>query len=256
MDVLWPLSTPGGLLLAAFFMVMLGSAFQVASGVGLGLIAGPGLLFVLSGPAAVQVAILLNLVLTLLLLPSEAKRADVGAAWRLTLWAILGLPVGVGLMMLLDLPALQLMSGVIVLLAAVQLRLNETRFGLALARGLGLPAGGCLSGLMTGAIAVPGPVALWALLNTKLLAQVVRATLRVYFLAAYSIALILHLGVNGLAEGVTTMSLILLPAVWLGIGLGVLAGRRVDGFMLRRLLEVMLLLMGGSLLVKGALSAL
>ncbi len=252
MEYLCSLIGSGGFLLAALLMIFLGSAFQVASGVGLGLIAGPGLLLFLSGPAAVQVAILLNLALTLLLLPSEAKQADVAAVRRLTLWAVPAVPLGVGLLLLLDLPALKLMSGAIVLLAALQLRLNETRLGLVLARRLGLPAGGFLSGLMTGAIAVPGPVALWALLNTTLPAPIIRATLRLYFLLAYSVALVLHLGLNGLAEGVVTMSLVLAPAVWVGIGLGVLAGRRLSAVTLRRLLEVMLLLMGGSILLSGA----
>jgi len=80
-----------------FFLILLGSALQVATGVGLGLIAGPSLLYFLDSISAVQTAIVLNLILTLFLLPSEVKSISQKLFFGLSMWACLGLPLGFGL---------------------------------------------------------------------------------------------------------------------------------------------------------------
>lgn len=237
--------------LTPFLLVFLGAGFQVATGVGLGLIAGPGLLFVLDGAAAVQIAIVLNLVLTVFLLPSEFRDAHTGYTSRLCLWSIVGIPIGIAFLLALSPAPLKLIGGIVVLLAAVQLRLTGTALGLSLARHIGFSPGGVVSGIMTGALAVPGPVALWTLLNKDLDVQTVRASLRVYFLIAYSVALVLHLLMNGPVSGIMTVHLILLPALFLGMALGTFTRTRISSEALRVMLEWTLILMGASLLFKG-----
>jgi len=77
-----------------FGLILLGSALQVATGVGLGLIAGPSLLYFLDSISAVQTAIILNLILTLCLLPTEVKFISRKPLIDLSIWACLGLPIG------------------------------------------------------------------------------------------------------------------------------------------------------------------
>lgn len=239
-------------LLLPLVLVLLGAGFQVASGVGLGLIAGPGLLFVLSGPAAIQTAILLNLALTILLLPSELKDINWPVLARISIWSAFGVLAGSLLIMVLDTGVLKLVCGIVVILSVVQLRFAGSSAGSANG-GARLGVGGVASGIMTGAFAVPGPVALWALLNENLPPKIIRATLRAYFLFAYSLALLLHFWLLGTASEVWPMALLLLPGVLIGILLGIVARRSLDGERLRRVLSIVLLLMGGSLLIKGIL---
>ena len=150
----------------AFGLVLLGATLQVATGVGLGLIAGPSLLFFLDGASAIQTAIILNLVLTACLLPTELRDVAGRPLAQLCLWACIGIPAGTILLLMANSTGLKIASGVVVLLAVAQLRF----FPAPQAAGAG-PApwvmrfGGTVSGGMTGALAVPGPIALWTLLS-------------------------------------------------------------------------------------------
>ena len=54
-------------LILPIILILIGTSFQVTAGVGLGLVAGPGLLFVFEPIIAVQIAIVLNLFLSVLL---------------------------------------------------------------------------------------------------------------------------------------------------------------------------------------------
>lgn len=113
--------------------------------------------------------------------------------------------------------------------------------------------GGSVSGVMTSALAIPGPVALWALLSTGMDAQKTRATLRAYFVAAYSLAFLIHYFLTGVDSQMLTISLVLTPAVLAGMGFGLGVRHRLSAAHLRRLLEVILFLMGASLIIKGFL---
>ncbi len=248
----WPVAEFG----LAFGLVLLGSSLQVATGVGLGLIAGPSLLFFLDGASAIQTAIILNLVLTACLLPTELRDVAGRPLAHLCLWACIGIPVGTVLLLMADSTSLKIASGLVVLLAVAQLRF----FPAPQAASAGPPPwvvrfGGTVSGGMTGALAVPGPIALWTLLSGGLNPAAVRATLRAYFFVAYTVALLIHVLMTQRGEGSWSLSVVLLPAVALGIGLG-LAGRNVIGSdRLRLLLEVVLVIMGISLLSRGLVDA-
>ena len=247
---------PGAMLWVPFVVVLIGSALQVATGVGLGLIAAPAMLFVLDGPAAVQTAIILNLTLTALLLPFELGYVAYSRLFAISRWALIGIPVGGLLLLAIGNTSLKLVCGTVVVLAVIQLRF----FPLPL---LQTPeqqrwlnrVGGAVSGGMTGALAAPGPVALWALLSSGLDASSVRATLRAYFLFAYIVAFVVSLALIGSSFRIWATSLVLLPAVVLGIGAGLAGRRSLTTTALRGILELVLLAMGVSLLVKGVSDA-
>lgn len=236
-----------------FGLIMIGSALQVASGVGLGLIAGPSLLYFLDSISAVQTAIILNLVLTLFLLPTEIKSVNHKLLLNLSFWACLGLPFGFSLLFLLEISTLKLLGAMIILLSVIQLKFFPAKQAFDHAGPWLIRLGGVVSGVMTGALAIPGPVALWALLSSGTDALVTRATLRAYFVIAYMLAFALHLGTAGWGVATGTMSLTLLPAVIGGIVAGFSCRRYMDAGQLRRLLEIVLITMGVSLLGKGVL---
>lgn len=239
-----------------FVVVFIGSALQVATGIGLGLIAAPAILFVLDGPAAVQVAIILNLVLTALMLPSERTQVSVDRLYAISKWALIGIPVGGLLLMMMGNTSLKLVCGAVVLLALVQLRffplpvLDAPRQQRWLNR-----IGGAVSGGMTGALAAPGPIALWALLSSGLDTLSVRATLRAYFLFAYVVAFAVSLVLIGSSARIWETSIALLPAVVVGIGAGMMGRRSLRPAALRTILELVLLAMGLSMIVRGLADA-
>ncbi len=236
-----------------FGLILLGAALQVATGIGLGLIAGPSLLYFLDSISAVQTAIILNLVLTLCLLPTEVKFISRKPLIDLSIWACLGLPIGFGLLMLLETSTLKLLGASVVLLSVVQLKLFPAKQISGASSPWITRIGGSVSGAMTGALAIPGPVALWALLSRGTDALTTRATLRAYFVIAYLLAFALHLGFAGAGPSIWLMSSVLIPAVLCGIAIGVFGRRFITPPHLRRLLEIVLITMGFSLLIKGIL---
>ncbi len=82
-------------------------------------------------------------------------------------------------------------------------------------------------------------------------AQKTRATLRAYFVVAYTLAFVIHFFLTGVAHQMLTASLMLAPAVLGGMGFGLALRHRLSAGHLRRLLEVILFLMGASLILKG-----
>lgn len=247
---------PDGSLWIPLVVVFVGSVLQVATGVGLGLIAAPAILFVLDGPSAVQVAIILNLVLTAILLPFEFGLVAFNRFFAISRWALVGVPLGGLLLMVVGDTSLKILCGVVVLLALAQLRY----FPMPAVQSAGRQQwfsriGGVISGGMTGALAAPGPVALWALLSSGLGPVTVRATLRAYFLFAYVIAFVVSLVLVGSNGTIWATTLVLLPAVFLGIATGIVGRRWLSGGALRVMLELVLLAMGVAMLAKGVSDA-
>ncbi|MEM7445542.1 MAG: sulfite exporter TauE/SafE family protein [Pseudomonadota bacterium] len=248
----WPVAE----LAIAFGLVTLGATLQVATGVGLGLIAGPSLLFFLDGSAAILTAIILNLVLSACLLPTEIRDVAKRPLAELCLWACLGIPVGCVLLLLADATVLKIVSGMVVLFAVAQLRLfSAPESQGADGRPRTMHLGGAVSGVMTGALAVPGPIALWTLLSSGMNPAALRATLRAYFVVAYGVALIIHVALSRDLQESIGLSLVLLPAVLLGIGLGIAGRKAIGPDRLRGILELVLLIMGLSLLTRGVWDA-
>lgn len=242
-------------LILASLVVCAGSTLQVATGAGLGLLAGPVLLLSLNSGTAVFVSIVLNLLVSLALLPQERRQIAWAPLRLLMAGTVVGLPLGWLALNLIDVAFLRLITGVIVLAAALQLiilarQIRDGDPGLAVPRTL---LGGGFSGIMSGGLAIPGPVALWTLLRQNLAATPTRATLRALYVFSYTGALMIHLGLGGGQATSWRMIAALLPALGVGIGLGILAKRRVGDAILHGVLRMLLLVMGGSLLVKGVL---
>ncbi len=243
-------------LILASLVVCAGTSLQVATGVGLGLLAGPILLLNLASETAIFVAIILNLLVSVALLPQERGNI-VGAPLRLLLvGTLVGIPVGWLFLNWIDVSLLKLFSGAVVLVASVQLlmlgRPVAASDGGAISPASTL-AGGGLSGFMSGCLAIPGPIAMWTLLRHNLSASATRATLRAAYIFSYGTALIVHAGLGGIPTAGWRIVLILLPALIAGVGLGIVAKHRVGEVALHRALRFLLLAMGTSLLWKGIL---
>ena len=243
---------PTARLLWAMTLVTVGTTFQVAGGVGLGLIAGPAFLLLLEPQAAVLLAIVLNLVLSLVLLPFELRDIDWGRTVRLSLWAAPGIPLGLAFLATAGGTLLRLVGGFLVSLACVQLLLSGNEAMARLGRRIGLRSCGVASGIMAGALGAPGPIALWALLGTDLDVEKIRAVLRAYFVFSYGAALLLFVVIWGVDATVPPMVVALLPALALGIGAGSLAKRRVPARWLRLALVGVLVATAAALMYSGA----
>jgi uncharacterized membrane protein YfcA len=235
--------------------VFLAAVLQAATGVGLGMIVGPALILVMGSKSAIQVAIILNLSLSILLLPGEVKEIHWPSLKTLVLGTVIGMPIGLLLLSMLDLTGLKLFAAITVSLLGAQLILNRYRQNAAgadrEANAMILPGASIASGIMTSSLAMPGPVAMWALARKGIKAEQIRATLRGLFVISYALALLAH-ALRGMDWSlVIDSSLDLGIALAAGTAIGFLVKRRLPGWVLSNLLLGMLLVMGLSLFVKS-----
>jgi len=242
-----------GALALTSLVVCAGTALQVATGVGLGLLAGPILILSLEGETAIFVAIILNLLVSFALLPQEKGEITWPPLRLLLVGTLPGVPLGWLVLQQIDGTTLKLFTGVVVFAAAIQLLLlrRKAELGGGKSAHLRTLVGGGFSGFMGGCLAIPGPVAMWTLLQQQNTPAQVRATLRALFVVSYGAAFVVHFGLGGeTATGWSTVAA-LVPALAIGVVLGIVVKRRVREATLHVALRLLLLAMGVSLLWKG-----
>ena len=242
-----------GVLALTSLVVCAGTVLQVATGVGLGLLAGPVLILSLKSETAIFVAIILNLIVSVVLLPQEKEEISWPPLRLLLVGTLVGVPLGWLVLQQIESTTLKLFTGVVVLAAAIQLILlrRQEAVGGGKAVHLRTLVGGGFSGFMSGCLAIPGPVAMWTLLQQNIAPSLVRATLRATFVFSYSAAFLVHFGLGGeTATGWSTVAA-LVPALAVGVALGVVVKRNVREATLHFALRLLLLAMGLSLLWKG-----
>ncbi len=242
-----------GALTLISLVVCAGTALQVATGVGLGLLAGPVLILSLQSETAIFVAIILNLQVSFALLPQEKGEISWPPLRLLLVGTLVGVPLGWLVLQQIDATTLKLFAGVVVLAAAVQLLLlrRQADDGDGEAARLRTLVGGGVSGFMSGCLAIPGPVAMWTLLQQGLAPSLVRATLRAIFVFSYGAAFLVHFGLGGeTATGWSTVAA-LVPALAVGVALGIVVKRKVREATFHVALRLLHMAMGLSLLWKG-----
>ena len=234
-------------------VVCAGTMLQVTTGVGLGLLAGPILILSLNSETAIFVAIIINLAVSVVLLPRETGAISWPPLRVLLVGTLIGVPLGWLVLRHIDAQVLKLFMGLVVLVAALQLVLLDRGSGAGSGQTnrLSTLAGGGVSGFMSGCLAIPGPVAMWALLRQDIAPAQVRATLRALFIVSYGAAFLAHVGLGGIPAAGWSTVFALLPALAIGVGLGGIAKRRIGDAALNAALRLLLVAMGVSLLWKG-----
>ncbi len=240
-------------------VVLAGSVLQSATGMGLGLLIGPVLILVMDSVAAITVAVVLNLAVSLVLLPKEIRELGLSSMLPLLAGCVVGIPLGQWLLAGVELDTLKLLAGVGVSIAAVQLLLRArpgagattmSAAGPLLARATTTSAG-LIAGIMTASLAMPGPALMWGMGHLGLDARTIRANLRALFAAAYSLALISHLLGGVRPAQFLAVSAGLAPALLVGTVLGHYAKAWLSENVLKAALEIILLVMGVSLLANA-----
>jgi uncharacterized membrane protein YfcA len=215
-----PTETPWVFVFGAVFLAAL---VQSTTGIGFGLIAMPFLLIALSGSAAVQITIFLSLVMSIVLCVRTCHDCDAKLLRTLLLGCIVGLPVGLAVSRSIDSVGLRLLASAVVLLFAVSVawrplrtnRVSNTRRRLPLLFGASI-----LGGAMGVCLAMPGPAVIGPLRERCNSDQSVRATLFAYLVLAYGAACGIQLRFTDVSAQAVWTSLILLPAMLIGVFAG------------------------------------
>ena len=205
-----------------FGAVFFAALIQSTTGIGFGLIATPFLLIALAGSSAVQITIILSLGMSVMLCVRSHQACDARVLRTLIFGGAVGLPIGLAAIRSIDPVGLRLLAGTVVLLFAVSVaRRPVTATYSKPDRPLPFLFGASiLSGAMGVCLAMPGPAVIGALRERCDSEQSVRATLFAYFVPAYGAAFGLQWGFTDITAETVWTSLILLPAMVIGITAG------------------------------------
>ena len=181
------------------------SALQSATGIGFGVIAGPVLLIVLNSRAAIQISIGLSLMIAAVLVPSLWRNTDRLLLLRLLAGSAAGVPIGLAVFLSIGIDHLKLLAGLAVLFTLVFLFRPGAGAKAAGAVSAGAETAGAkrpgkleqillgaISGVMSGSLAMPGPVPAAWMSARSYGKDTIRATLLSLFIFSYLAALALQ----------------------------------------------------------------
>ena len=219
------------------------STLQSATGIGFGVIAGPVMLVILNSGAAIQISIVLSFLIAALLVPSLWAKTDRRLLAQLLAGSAVGLPIGLAVFMSIGIDHLKALAGLAVLFTVVFILRNPGRSPeqcpqrTARMEDLSM---GVVSGIMSGSLAMPGPIpAAWMAVRAHG-KETVRATILSLFIFSYAGAFGLQVAVAGITADTLWLALTLAPATLAGVAVGRILADRLSETVFRWLLVAVL----------------
>lgn len=233
-----------------FFAVTFAFFVRGVAGFGNALILAPILILIVSPKPVVVINLLLGIVSNGVLLPYAFRNMNRRVVMIMAACSLLGIPLGTWIIKVIASSDLKvLIGGLTVFFALLLLFGLTTRF-----RRERLAAGvsGFLSGVLSSATSLGGPPAVLFMHNQDWGKDVIHSTLTVFFFfgCCFSLA---ALAVSGIVDADTMVTAVsFIPAVLIGLGLGMIAFFRIHPDFFRRLSMVVIVVTG----IMGILSGL
>ena len=223
---------------------------QSLAGFGFGLLAVPMMQMALSPRDAVIISTLIGAISTTTQAVIDRDRAHVPTVKRLTIASYLGMPLGLVVFVLVSDSALRITLGVVVILAAIVLSRGFTlhddshHFDWLL---------GMVSGVLATSTSTNGPPLVFLMQARNMSPEVFRSTINAIFSFANIGALALFFASGKMNFHTLYGALAAVPALFISLRIGYSLRPRVSAEFFRKLVLVMLLLSGASLLLKALL---
>ncbi len=224
---------------------------QGATGFGFAIIALPFLLLVMGSLDAVGLTIILNLLVSIVLVPGLWRQAPKGPLARLSLGSVLGFPIGLAIFLQASLDWVRLAVGLIILAFAATLALHRGGNG---AQTDGKPAFvqrpwaetlvGVFSGAMATALAMPGPAVMLYLSARGMAKEPLRACSLCLFTLSYGAALALQTAAGATSGQMWLTASLAAPPTVVGAIAGHRLSRRLDENIFRTVVLAILLITG------------
>jgi len=225
------------------FVVMLAAAFtQTLTGFGSALVSMSILPSLLGITVASPLVALMAITLESILLIRLRGSFNLRAVWRLSLAALIGIPIGLALARSINEDVVLTVLGVVLvsysLYALIAPRLPELKHP-AWAFAFGF-----IGGILSGAYNVAGPAAVIYGNCRRWQPDEFRSNLQAFFLVNDAFVLINHGLAGNLRPIVWSYYLVALPAIVLGIFFGLRLDRHINPDVFRKLVQILLIVMG------------
>ena len=210
----------------ALAAVLIAALVRGTAGFGLALVLAPILLFVLEPKSVVVVCLILGVLSHIMVLGSAYRRLELRRILSMTAGSLIGIPLGVLVITVISPSALKVLIGAVIVFFAVPLAIGFTRTFQREKR-IAVVAG-FLSGVLNGSTSLGGPPVVLFMHNQQWPKELIHPSLAAYFLVV-SLFTLLGLSIAGLVDiplVVTAVSLA--PAMLVGVGIGMLAFRKIN----------------------------
>lgn len=228
------------------------ASVQAATGFGFAVLAVPLFLLILNSVTAVQLVIAVTLAISLVLLPRLWDKAPRRVLRGLIVGTLIGFPFGMVAFLFASVFLIKAaVGGLIVAFAALLLARNLMARIEGYAPEVHPTADlvvGVISGAMTTALGMPGPVVVIYLSWVGMAKDTFRATTLCLFAVSYGGALVLQAAVAGIDGETWLTAAVLAPMAALGAGIGHVASRWLSPEVFRTAVLVILVVTGISLL--------
>ncbi|MFD1851459.1 sulfite exporter TauE/SafE family protein [Oceanobacillus bengalensis] len=229
------------------FIILIASILQTSTGFGFSILATPFLLMIFEPREAIQINLFASLIISVALIAKIQKDIDFVILKRLIVSSWIGLPIGIIIFLLVDITKLKLGISIIILLLTIllmlQFRMNQTKSRDFMVGGL--------SGALTTGIGMPGPPLLLYFSGTSTEKAKLRGTTLAFYLFIYSVSLVIQVLFVGTSKTVWISSGLALPLVLIGLNLGQLIFKWINQSLFQKIIYVILLFTGVSLLIES-----
>ncbi len=231
------------------------ATLQAATGFGFGLIGVTMFVILLQSTSAVQIVIIVTFAMSVLHWLKIRSQAPGELVKKIMIGCAAGYPIGIAIFSYFDLTALKISVAGLILFVSAQnlLELLKTRRGYASSfypMGSRHCAGvGTASGIMASALAMPGPAVIAYLTRCPIDKDQIRATVVTCSTFSYGVALVLQAAFVGIEPATMKMSMMLIPAAFVGAFFGDYIARFINPTLFKNITLLVLLGSGLNMLI-------
>lgn len=223
-------------ILIFILIILAASILQTSTGFGFSIMATPFLLLLYQPQEAIQINIILSLVISVSLIVKIRRDIDFTLLKRFTIGSIAGVPLGLLILLSVDINTFTLGISILLLTLTALLIFNFK----VKATGVRDYIVGGISGLLTTSIGMPGPPLLLYFTGTDTEKGKIRATTLAFYLFIYFVSLLTQIIFAGTNHRIWTSSLYAIPIVFLGLLLGQLLFKRLNQRIFRVITYILL----------------
>lgn len=229
-------------IIIVFVVILCAGLIQGATSFGFSLFALPILAVFLPLKVIVPMLVIYSIIMNSIILYKIREHVKIKRILMLIVAAVIATPIGANMLISMDERILQLIVGVIVAISALsfyfgyKIKINNEKIAY-------IPVG-FLSGLLNGSVSLSGPPVILFLTNQGVEKQVFRATLTAYFwiLNIMTVGTFIYKGL--VSTETLKFTLYLLPALVIGVLIGIKLGNKVKEETFKKLTTVLLVCMG------------
>lgn len=235
------------LIVAGLAIIFAAGIIQGITGFGFSLLAVPLLAFFLPLQTVTPLLIVFSLATNALVLYETRKNVKIGKVWIMVLFGIIGTPIGAFALKFADANVLKAVVGIIIFLTALAMLKG---FKLAIKKekaSQGIV--GFASGVLNGSLTLSGPPIVLFMSNQGADKNAFRANITAYLFILNIFAVITMYAGGFLTDDVSNLVAVLLPALAVGVVLGILIARKVKEDLFKKIVLYLIIAMGAWTLI-------